>query len=270
MEQPPLKIILEAAIMASDTPITLERLGLMFADLGESAPGREALLVAIEELAADYADRGIELEEVAGGWRFHTRASCAPWINRLWEERKPRYSRALLETLAIMAYRQPITRAEIEDIRGVAVSSGIIKTLHERDWIKIVGHRDVPGRPAVYATTREFLAYFNLSSLADLPTLAELRDIDELNPDLFADFEAQAAEAEAVASAEHVEEGGDPVARLVEALQDVAGARGPPAAEAAPGPVGEDVAERAAEEDGAQGTDADRREPDADERGAVN
>ncbi len=207
MQQPPLKILLEAAIMASDSPINLERLAGMFADQGEDAPSRDDLQAALAELAGDYAERGIELAEVGGGWRFQTRASCAAWINRLWEERKPRYSRALLETLAIIAYRQPITRAEIEDIRGVAVSSGIIKTLHERDWIKVVGHRDVPGRPAIFATTREFLAYFNLSSLSDLPTLAELRDIDELSPDLFADFEAQAAEAEAAAEADAAGDG---------------------------------------------------------------
>ncbi len=202
MEQPPLKVLLEAAIMAADAPIGLERLGAMFTDLAEDGPSRDELDAALVELAQDYAGRGIELAEVAGGWRFQTRASCAPWINRLWEERKPRYSRALLETLAIMAYRQPITRAEIEDIRGVAVSSSIIKTLHERNWIKVVGHRDVPGRPAIFTTTREFLAYFNLTSLSDLPTLVELRDIDELSPDLFADFEAQAAEAEAALAAE--------------------------------------------------------------------
>jgi segregation and condensation protein B len=135
-------------------------------------------------------------------------------VNRLWEERKPRYSRALLETLVIVAYRQPITRAEIEDIRGVAVSSGIIKTLHEREWVKIVGHRDVPGRPAIYATTREFLDYFNLNSLSDLPTLAELRDIDELSPDLFADFEAQAKAAEAELPRGDTDEDGDDAVEL--------------------------------------------------------
>lgn len=200
MEQPSRKSILEAALMAAESPLNLERLRGLFADEGEAAPGKDELRGFLDELVADYAGRGVELREVAGGWRFQTRAECAPWVNRLWEERKPRYSRALLETLAIMAYRQPITRAEIEDIRGVAVSSGIIKTLHEREWIKVVGHRDVPGRPAIYATTREFLDYFNLGSLGDLPTLAELRDIDELSPDLFADFEAQAAAAEAEVS----------------------------------------------------------------------
>lgn len=200
MEQPSRKSILEAALMAAESPLNLERLRGLFADEGEAAPGKDALRGWLDELVADYEGRGVELREVAGGWRFQTRAACAPWVNRLWEERKPRYSRALLETLAIIAYRQPITRAEIEDIRGVAVSSGIIKTLHEREWIKVVGHRDVPGRPAILATTREFLDYFNLGSLGDLPTLAELRDIDELSPDLFADFEAQAAAAEAEVS----------------------------------------------------------------------
>ncbi|MCC7120366.1 MAG: SMC-Scp complex subunit ScpB, partial [Gammaproteobacteria bacterium] len=220
MQQPPLKTLLEAAIMAADGPIGLDRLTGMFTEFSEDAPGAEDYADALAELAQDYVGRGIELVEVAGGWRFQTRATCAPWINRLWEERKPRYSRALLETLAIIAYRQPITRAEIEDIRGVAVSSGIIKTLHERNWIKIVGHRDVPGRPAIFATTKDFLDYFNLNSLSQLPTLAELRDIDELSPDLFADFEAQAAEVEAAVAAEpdgehRDEEGGTRIVRLV-------------------------------------------------------
>ena len=191
MPNPPLKAILEAAIMASETPLNLDRLGSLFPEEGGEAVGREELRQALDELASDLQGRGIELREVAGGWRFQTRAECAPWVNRLWEERKPRYSRALLETLAIIAYRQPITRAEIEDIRGVAVSTGIIKTLQDREWVKVVGHRDVPGRPAIFATTREFLGYFNLTSLTDLPTLDELRDLDDINPDLFAEFEAR-------------------------------------------------------------------------------
>ena len=191
MHNPPLKAILEAAIMASETPLNLDRLGSLFPEEGGESVAREQLHEALQELAADLEGRGIELREVAGGWRFQTRAECAPWVNRLWEERKPRYSRALLETLAIIAYRQPITRAEIEDIRGVAVSTGIIKTLQDREWVKVVGHRDVPGRPAIFATTREFLGYFNLTSLTDLPTLDELRDLDEINPDLFAEFEAK-------------------------------------------------------------------------------
>ena len=197
MDQPSSKMIIEAALMAAEVPLNLDRLRAVFGD--ENAEG-----VPTKD----------ELREVAGGWRFQTRAECAPWVNRLWEERKPRYSRALLETLVIIAYRQPITRAEIEDIRGVAVSSGIIKTLHEREWVKIVGHRDVPGRPAIYATTREFLDYFNLNSLSDLPTLAELRDIDELSPDLFADFEAQAKAAEAELPRGDTDEDGDDAVEL--------------------------------------------------------
>ncbi|MBM4228183.1 MAG: SMC-Scp complex subunit ScpB [Gammaproteobacteria bacterium] len=187
MESTAIKPILEAAIMAAEAPVPMERLLGLFSLLDEGAPSAPELEAAIAELQQDYAGHGVELVGVAGGYRFQTRAEYADWVNRLWEERKPRYSRALLETIAIIAYRQPITRSEIEDIRGVAVSTGIMKTLLDRDWVKVVGHRDVPGRPAIYATTRQFLEYFNLASLDALPTLAELRDIDGLNPDLFAE-----------------------------------------------------------------------------------
>ena len=122
--------------------------------------------------------------QVAGGYRFQVRQSLSTWVGRLWQERPPRYSRALLETLSLIAYRQPITRGDIEEIRGVAVSTNIIKTLQERDWVRVVGHRDVPGRPAMYATTRQFLDYFNLKSLEDLPPLAEIKDLDNLSGDL--------------------------------------------------------------------------------------
>ncbi len=186
-----LKPILEAAIMAADAPVPLERLVAIFAALEQVAPTRAEVQSALGELRQDFAGHGVELVEVAGGYRFQTCAQFAEWVNRLWEERKPRYSRALLETLAIIAYRQPITRGEIEDIRGVAVSTGIIKTLHDREWVKIVGHRDVPGRPAIYATTRQFLEYFNLHGLDSLPTLAELRDFDDVNADLFAETGVQ-------------------------------------------------------------------------------
>ena len=134
--------------------------------------------------AARCEGRGFELLEVAGGFRFQVRQSLSPWVVRLWHERPQKYSRALLETLALIAYRQPITRGEIEEIRGVAVSTNIIKTLHEREWIRVVGHRDVPGRPAMYATTRQFLDYFNLKSLDQLPALAEIRDLETLNAEL--------------------------------------------------------------------------------------
>lgn len=191
MELRQLKLILEAALMAFDTPLNLDRLAALFIDEGEAGPTREEILAALAALQADYAEHAVELAEVATGYRFQTRVEFAPWVNRLWEERKPRYSRALLETLAIIAYRQPITRGEIEEIRGVAVSTGITKTLLEREWVRVVGHRDVPGKPAIFATTKRFLEYFNLKALSDLPTLAELKDLDDINPDLFAAFESQ-------------------------------------------------------------------------------
>jgi len=192
-----LKYILEAALLAAESPLGVEQLHALFVTEGEEAPEREQIRGALGELQGDYAGRGVELVEVASGFRFQVRKEFAPWVNRLWEDRPPKYSRALLETLAIIAYRQPITRAEIEDIRGVSVSSSILKTLIEREWIRVAGHRDVPGRPAVYATTRQFLDYFNLKGLSDLPTLAELRDLDEINPDLFAVAPVQGATGEA-------------------------------------------------------------------------
>ncbi len=180
---PPLKNIVEGALLAAGGPLTLDSLlGLFGTD--EEPPTREALNVALATLAEDYRDRGIELAEVAGGYRIQVRKDCAPWIARLWDEKPPRYSRALLETLALIAYRQPITRGEIEDIRGVAVSTHIVKTLLEREWVRVVGHRDVPGRPSLYATTRKFLDYFGLKSLNELPTLEELRDPEFLGDDL--------------------------------------------------------------------------------------
>lgn len=174
--------IIEAALFAAGEPLSLERLAGLFEE--EGRPEKKQLLEVIGELQQRCEGRGIELREVASGYRYQARASVSRWVSRLWEERAPRYSRALLETMALIAYRQPITRAEIEDIRGVAVSSQIIKTLHERDWIRVLGHRDVPGRPALYGTTRDFLDYFNLKSLDELPTLAELRDIDKINAEL--------------------------------------------------------------------------------------
>lgn len=183
MNSQPLKNIIEAALLAAGHPLTLDQLTALFAE-GEQ-PAREALRAALDELRQDCAQRGIELKEVSSGYRFQVKEEFAPWVSRLWDERPTRYSRALLETLALMAYRQPITRAEIEDIRGVAVSSNIIKTLLEREWIRVVGHREVPGRPALYGTTRQFLDSFNLKSLNDLPPLAEIRNLDELSAELF-------------------------------------------------------------------------------------
>ena len=183
-----IKNILEAALMVSSQPLTLDKLQELFAR-DAVQPDRDALRSALNELADECNGRGVELREVASGWRYQVRPDYAEWVNRLWDEKPARYSRALMETLAIIAYRQPITRGEIEDIRGVSVSANIIRTLQEREWIKCVGHRDVPGKPELLATTKEFLDYFNLKKLSDLPTLAEIRDLDEINPDLFAGLE---------------------------------------------------------------------------------
>lgn len=180
--QPRLIHILEAALLAAGGPLTIEQLRELFPE--EERPDRAVLEAALEELGAEYGDRGIELLQVAGGYRIQVRATLAPWVGRLWEERPVRYSRALLETLALIAYRQPITRGEIEEVRGVAVSTHIIRTLLERDWVRVVGKRDVPGRPSLYATTRQFLDYFGLRSLSDLPPLAALQDLNALVPDL--------------------------------------------------------------------------------------
>ena len=177
---PPVKQVVEGALMAAGGPLTVDQILGLYPD--DQRPPREEVRDAVAAISDDYQGRGIELVEVAGGWRIQVRREVAPWVGRLWEERPARYSRALLETLALIAYRQPITRGEIEDIRGVAVSTQIVKTLSERDWIRVVGHRDVPGRPALFATTRRFLDYFGLRSLNDLPPLAEIRD-----PSFFAD-----------------------------------------------------------------------------------
>ena len=169
-------------MLAAGKPLSLDKLRELFDE--DRAPSNDTLRTALARLGESYADRAFELKETAGGWRLQVRAAMSPWVSRLWEERPQRYSRALLETLALIAYRQPITRGEIEDIRGVAVSSHIVKTLLDREWVRVVGHRDVPGRPAMYATTRQFLDHFNLRSLNELPPLAEIRDLDQLEPEL--------------------------------------------------------------------------------------
>ncbi|WP_020210414.1 SMC-Scp complex subunit ScpB [Gilvimarinus chinensis] len=179
MEIKQLQAIVEGALLAAGEPLSLKRLETLFEE-GEQ-PTKEQFSAALEAIAEACGERGFELKEVASGWRLQVREELAPWVNRLWEEKPQKYSRALLETLALIAYRQPITRGDIEEIRGVAVSSHIIKTLTERDWVKVVGQRDVPGRPSLYATTRQFLDYFNLKSLDELPTLSEIRDFDEIN-----------------------------------------------------------------------------------------
>jgi segregation and condensation protein B len=141
----------------------------------------------------DYQARGYELKQVASGYRLQVKQEFSTWVGRLWEEKPARYTRALLETMALIAYRQPITRGEIEEVRGVSVSSNIIKTLLERDWIKVLGHKDVPGKPTLYGTTKEFLDYFNLKKLDELPTLAEIRDLDSIHPELELDEDARDA-----------------------------------------------------------------------------
>ena len=182
MDNEALKPILEALFAASDKPLSVNHLFDLFAgDIDQ--PSKDEIRRAIQDLVEKYADGGIELKQVASGFRFQVRAEYVSWVARLWQQKPPRYSRALMETLALIAYRQPITRGEIEDIRGVSVSSNIIRTLEERDWVKSLGHKEVPGRPTLYGTTREFLDYFNLKSLNELPTPAEIRDLDQYNPE---------------------------------------------------------------------------------------
>jgi segregation and condensation protein B len=182
MDPQKLKNIVESALLAAGRPMSIEQLLNLFPE--NEAPERQVVRDALAALEADYAERGIQLREVASGWRIQVREEMSAWLSRLWQDRPARYSRALLETLALIAYRQPITRGEIEDIRGVSVSSNIMRTLMERGWVRIVGHRDVPGRPGMYATTREFLDYFGLKRLEDLPPLAEIRDLDSINVEL--------------------------------------------------------------------------------------
>lgn len=174
-----IKRILEAAIFTAQEPLSVSRLQQLFVD--ESEPlSVKAIRQILQEVAQDYYNKGIELKEVASGYRFQARLDLAPWLARLQQERPMRYSRAFLETLALIAYRQPITRGEIEAIRGVAVNSQAIKVMMEREWVCIVGYREVPGKPALFGTTKQFLAYFNLSSLADLPPLSEINDHEEV------------------------------------------------------------------------------------------
>jgi segregation and condensation protein B len=189
MDQSLITRIVEAALMAANQPLTLAQLHGLFS-LDEPAPDG-SVEQALETLREQCEDRGVELVELASGFRFQVKADVHAWVARLWTERQTKYTRATLETLALIAYRQPITRGEIEQVRGVAVSSNIIKALEEREWIRVVGHRDVPGKPALFGTTKGFLDYFGLKRLDELPPLSDLKDIGELEPQL--QFEPEAA-----------------------------------------------------------------------------
>ncbi len=182
MESQQLKNILEAALLASGGPLTLDQLQALFGD--RDGPEKSEIRDALKQLQEDYEGRGVQLKQVASGYRVQIRENMAQWLTKLWEERPPRYSRALMETLAIIAYRQPVTRGDVEDIRGVSVTTNIIRTLLERNWIKVVGHRDVPGKPAMFGTAREFLDYFDLKKLDDLPPLAELAVLEPVGVQL--------------------------------------------------------------------------------------
>ena len=177
-----LKHLLEATLLAAGRPVTTQQLFDLFEERDRPTP--EQMQAALSLLEQDYVSRGIELVQVASGWRIQVRSRYVESVSRLWQERPSKYSRALLETLALVAYRQPITRSEIEEIRGVSISSTIMRTLQERNWIRVVGHREVPGRPELLGTTREFLDYFGLKSLDQLPTLAELKDLETIGVQL--------------------------------------------------------------------------------------
>jgi segregation and condensation protein B len=184
-----LKQIIEGAIMAADQPLAID---LMINLFETDPPDRADILQVLTEIAADCEGRGFELKQVASGYRFQVRSDYGQWVSRLWEERPARYTRALLETLALIAYKQPITRGDIEEIRGVTVSTNIMRSLLEREWIRVVGHRDVPGRPAIYATTRTF----DLKTLNELPTLSQIKDLDKINEEL--DLEDEIVEARSI------------------------------------------------------------------------
>lgn len=190
MNQEQIKAILESAILAAGEPVSVEKLRDLFLEEEGERPTVVALREILTELAQDCHNRGIELKELASGFCFQAKIEFSPWVKRLWQEATPRYSRALLETLAVIAYRQPVTRGEIEDIRGVSVSTNIVKTLLDREWVKVVGQREIPGRPSLYATTKQFLDYFNLKSLEELPILEEPKDLEAVASQLEGQFEA--------------------------------------------------------------------------------
>lgn len=232
--------IVEAALLAANQPLTLAQLHALFPE--DQPPPPDSVETALQSLREGCAERGVELVEVASGFRFQVQADVHAWVARLWTERQTRYTRATLETLALIAYRQPITRGEIEQVRGVAVSSNIIKALEEREWIRVVGHRDVPGKPALFGTTKAFLDYFGLKRLDDLPPLSELKDIGELEPQLPLDGAPIAAGG--IATADGADGAGE-AANQDQAEDDAdAAAEAPPAAEAGLAAEPEHQAER--------------------------
>ncbi len=198
MNNEELKPVVEGLIFAADEPMSIKDLFAIFTD--NTAIEQVQIKEVLDQLKEEYEGHGLELKEVGSGFRFQVREAHAEWVAKLWQERPARYSRASLETLALIAYRQPITRAEIENVRGVSVSSNIIKALLEREWVRVVGHRDVPGKPALYSTTKTFLDYFNLKSLEDLPPLSELKDIDAINEQLVLGETSEANSEEAANS----------------------------------------------------------------------
>ncbi len=182
MNNDKLKPILEALFAAADRPLSVNQISDLFGgDIDQ--PSKDDIRKAIDEIGGQYQDSGMELKQVASGFRFQVKPAYESWVSRLWDQKPPHYSRAMLETLALIAYRQPITRGEIEDIRGVSVSTNMIKTLLEREWVKPLGHKDVPGRPTLYGTTRSFLDYFNIKSLNELPALSEISELDRYTPE---------------------------------------------------------------------------------------
>ncbi len=211
IETAKLQRIVEGALLAAGKPVPLEKLQELFIEGERPEPAQ--LEEALKAVSDACADRGFELKKVSSGYRFQVKQELSEWVSRLWEEKPQKYSRAVLETLSIIAYRQPITRGDIEKIRGVAVSTQIVQTLLEHEWVRVVGYRDVPGRPAMYATTKQFLDYFNLASLEELPALAEIRDLESINRELSLDDdkplgriiefpEPEATQEEAVVDAE--------------------------------------------------------------------
>ena len=176
------KMIIEGLLLATSRPLNLKEIAQIFDE--NERPDKEELKKIIEVIESDCSERGFELQEVASGYRFQVKQELSPWVGKLWDERPPRYTRALLEILALIAYKQPITRGDIEEIRGVSVSPNIMRTLIDREWVRVVGHRDVPGKPAMFATTKTFLDYFNLKSLQDLPPLSEIKELDNSDSEL--------------------------------------------------------------------------------------